>query len=187
MERAEASATDPPLSLPEGDFKSFCWGLLDEGIRYNQLPSDKVAKVGSHVGFLLHDLPDGKGRWISIHFRENLDSLQKFTGLDRAKAFLINLREDLRLLAERLAKELKDVRVIYGLSQLSAKWGENHGFKTAEYTPDPEILRAHCESIGFLSPQMNNPSLTLFSFGRKGFIREFLKGSKPASVPEPVR
>ena len=103
------------LTLPVPDFNSFCQQLFDEGLGYDQLPPTKVEKAGTHTSFLLHDYPDQPGRWISIHFRENLESLVNIkTSVARAKAFLINLGDDLHLLAERLAEELRDVDMIYG-------------------------------------------------------------------------
>ena len=103
------------LTLPVPDFNSFCQQLFDEGLGYDQLPPTKVEKAGTHTSILLHDYSGREGRWISIHFRESLESLVNIkTSVARAKAFLINLGDDLHLLAERLAEELRDVDMIYG-------------------------------------------------------------------------
>lgn len=164
-------------TLPVPDFNAFCGELYKEGLAYNQLPTEKVEKVGVHTSILLHDYPEREGRWISIHYREGLESLaDKETQLAWAKAFLINLGADLHLLSVRLVGDLRDVDMIYGLTQLSASWGRRHGFTTVQFTPDPEVIRNHCLSITGMPPQTNDQApLTLFSFERKAFIQEFYR------------
>ena len=167
-------------NLPVSDFNSFCEQLYAEGLDYNRLPEGSVEQVGKITSILLHGYPGKGGRWISIHFRESLGSLGSSKTLRaRARDFLINLGADLHILAERLKEDLRDVDMIYGLTQLSAAWGENHGFSTKKFTQDPEITRSHCESITGLPPQTNDKApLTLFAIGRDVFIEEFHRVSE---------
>lgn len=174
-------------TLPVPDFNAFCGELYKEGLAYNHLREDEVEKAGTITSILLHDYPEREGRWISLHFRESLESLANIkTPVARAKAFLINLGEDLHLLSERLAEDLGDVDMIYGLTQLSASWGRRHGFTTVQFTPDPEVIRNHCLSITGMPPQTNDQApLTLFSFERKAFIQEFyIEDSDNPKAPE---
>lgn len=164
------------LLLPDNKTLTiFCEELYEEGLAYDELPQDEVKKLGTHTSIVLHNYPDGTGRWASIHYRENLGQLAKIAKpAARARAFLMNLSVDLHLLAERLLKDLRDVRMIYGLTHLSASWGNRHSFTTEEFTPDPEKIRTHRQSITGLPSHINDQApLTLFSIERETFIREF--------------
>lgn len=165
------------LLLPVRGFYEFCKQLYEEGLGYNQLPQEIVERVGTNTSFLLHDYSQREGRWISIHFREGLESLaDNETQLAWTKAFLINLGADLYFLAEMLVGDLRDVDMIYGLSQVSAKWGKKHSFGTKLVTEDPEFIRMHIQSIKGLPPQTNGQApLTRFAIGREAFIQEFYK------------
>ncbi|MCL4418945.1 hypothetical protein M1146_02455 [Patescibacteria group bacterium] len=175
MAKEDQPGKSQALALPVADFDLFCKQLLEEGLGYDQLPQEIVEKVGTHTSILLHDYPQRDGRWVSIHYREGLESLAGIeTSLGRGKAFLTNLANDLHLLSERLEGDLRDVDMIYGLSQVSASWGGNHGFSTEKFTDDPEIIRRHIQSITGLPPQTNDQApLTLFVIGREVFLRHF--------------
>ena len=166
--------------------------LYVENKVYNQLTTrDKVEKVGTHTSFILHDFSEGVGRWVSIHFRENLKRLGNIgSSTGKAKAFLKVIGEDLDLLARRLKEDsrLNDVRMIFGLTTLSAAWGRKHGFATVHYTDDPELIRCHFESIADIFGQEADrlKSLTLFSISPERFIKEFLrKNSNDHRLPRP--
>lgn len=175
--------------LPGGDFDLFCEGLYQEGLAYDQLKKDTkdIKKVGEHASILLHDYPDREGRWISLHFREGLESfIEGKMKLGRARVFHNQIGADLNRLSERLLGDFGDVDMIYGLSQVSASWGERHSFTTKQFTPDLEITRNHCESIIGLPPQTNDKApLTLFAIGRNELIGEFY-GDGPSAPKEPV-
>lgn len=172
-------------TLPVGDFDLFCEGLYQEGLAYDQLSGDEIDKVGVITSIKLHDYPRREGRWISLHFRESLESLAK-TRLKRAEDFIRQIGADLHNLSERLLGDLKDVDMIYGLTQLSASWGERHSFTTKQFTPDLEITRNHCESIIGLPLRTNDKApLTLFAIGRNELIGEFY-GDGPSAPKEPV-
>jgi hypothetical protein len=167
-------------TLPIADFNSFCEELYSEGLGYDQLSEDELDKVGVITSIKLHDYPDREGRWISLHFRESLDPMAKdrFTW---AKGFIRQIGADLNRLSKRLLGDLKDVEMIYGLTQVSAKWGENHGFVTKHFTEDPEIVRNHCQSITGLPPQTNDKApLTLFVISRDALIEEYRDGGRSA-------
>lgn len=77
-------------TLPVPDFNAFCKQLFNEGLDYDQLPEGIVETVGTHTSIVLHDYPEREGRWMSIHFRENLESLARIeTPTARARAFFI--------------------------------------------------------------------------------------------------
>ncbi len=172
-------------TLPGGDFDLFCRQLLEEGLCYDQLSEDELDKVGVITSIKLHDYPQREGRWISLHFRESLESLAK-TRRKRVEGFIRQIGADLNRLSERLMEDLGDVDMIYGLTQVSAKWGGNHGFVTKLFTEDPEIIRKHCLSITGLPPQTNDKApLTLFAISRNGLIGEFY-GDGPSAPKEPV-
>lgn len=148
--------------------------LFEEALEYEEL---NPTEAGNYLRYLVHD----DGRWISIHFRGNLDQLRKIESrLERSKAFLRAIEKDLHLLAEALKEDLqlRDVRMIIGLSSLSASWGRKHGFTTLLYTTDEELISRHNDSI------TNNPNkgkgrltpLTLFFFAPRGFIAKFHRG-----------
>lgn len=175
----ERKHTGEPRALPlpvRGNYE-FCKQLYEEGLGYNQLPREIVERVGTNTSFLLHDYPQREGRWISIHFREGLKSFDNGkTPRARAEDFLTNLGADLYFLAERLLEDLGDVDMIYGLSQVSAKWGKKHSFGTKLVTEDPEFIRMHIQSIKDLPSQTNGQApLTRFAIGREAFIQEFYK------------
>ncbi len=172
-------------TLPVADFDLFCEGLYKEGLGYDQLREEEIDKVGVITSIKLHDYSQRDGRWISLHFRESLESLAK-TRLRRAEDFIRQIGADLHRLSERLLGDLGDVDMIYGLTQLSASWGERHSFTTEQFTPDPEVTRNHCESIIGLPPQTNDKApLTLFAIGRDVLIGEFY-GDGPSAPKAPV-
>lgn len=149
--------------------------LFQEARIYGQL---SPIVVGTHTSYLVHDDPEEVGgRWISIHFRENLGQLRDIkSGLQRSKAFLRAIEIDLHLLAEELKEgSLSDIGMIIGLTGLSASWGRNHGFTTLLYTDDEDLIRVHNASIA------GNPNgetdrlnpLNLFFFAPSGFIEKF--------------
>ncbi|KKR51031.1 MAG: hypothetical protein UT84_C0003G0026 [Candidatus Curtissbacteria bacterium GW2011_GWA1_40_16] len=178
MAKEQGVIGDPrAIDLPVQGFDAFCKQLLAEGINYDRLPPEQVEVVGTNTSILLHEYTQRAGRWISLHFRENLEPLAEVkTPVARAKAFLTNLGEDLHLLAGRLTGELSDVHMIYGLTQLSASWGRRHGFTTVQFTPDPEVTRNHRQSITDRPPQINDQTpLTLFLFEREPFVKRFLR------------
>lgn len=109
-------------NLPVPSLKEFCGGLYEEGLNYDRLSENELDKVGVITSIVLHDYPQGEGRWVSLHFRESLESLAK-TRLKRAEDFIRQIGADLNRLAERLFGDLGDVDMIYGLTQLSASWG----------------------------------------------------------------
>lgn len=167
-------------TLPVADFDLFCKELLEEGIGYDQLSEDEIDKVGVITSIKLHEYSDREGRWVSLHFRESLGSLAK-SPRKRAEDFIRQIGVDLNKLSKRLQGDLGDVDMIYGLTQVSAKWGGNHGFVTKLFTADPEIVRNHCDSITGLPPQTNNKApLTLFSIDRDALIREYSEGGRSA-------
>lgn len=164
------------LILSGLDPDQVCEELFVEGLEYDRLSPEKV---GIHTSFILHDLPEGAGQWISIHFRENLDKLSEIGSLlGKAREFVNQVEEDLHTLAQKLIEDqrLVKVKIILGLTDLSEKWGRRHGFATRQYTAAKKLIRRHKKSIA------DNPNptkkrvnpLTLFSFPRNAFIEEFL-------------
>ena len=162
-------------SLPISNIRRIGDLLFREALGYGQL---SPIVVGTHTSYLIHDDPEeGEGRWISIHFRENLEQLSEIKSwLERGKAFLEAIERDLHLLAETLKEgSLRDIRMIVGLTGLSASWGRRHGFTTLPYPAGEDLIRLHNDSIA------GNPSegkdrlnpLHLFCFAPGGFIREF--------------
>ncbi len=167
-------------TLPVRNFRLFCEQLYLEGLAYDKFPLGIFEKAGVHTSIRLHDHPQGNGRWASIHYREGLELLtDNKTQFAWGKAFLKNIAEDLHLLSERLTGDLRDVDIIYGLSQVSAKWGGNHGFTTQPFSNHPAVIEWHIRSIAGMPPQTNGQApLTLFAIGRETFLQHFHKVSK---------
>jgi hypothetical protein len=163
----------PKLDIrPIGDF------LFWEALRYGQL---EVVAVGKHTCYVIHSDPKGKKKpWVSFHYRRNLKLLCEIGSLlGKGEAFLKALEIDLHLLAKALIEDplLKDIRMLVGLSGLSALWGRRHGFTTALYTADEKLIRRHNDSIAD-NPNRGKGRLTplhLFFIKPRGFIREFHK------------
>lgn len=152
--------------------------LFQEALRYGKL---SPIVVDTHTSYLIHNYPgEGEGRWISIHFRENLEQLSKIgSWLERSKTFLKAIKKDLYLLAKALKEDsrLSDIRMIIGLTGLSASWGRKHGFTTLPYPVGEEFIRLYNDSItGNPDKETDrlNP-LNLFFFAPRGFIEEFYK------------
>jgi len=154
------------------------WDLLAEAFQYPELvEAEEIEKVGTFTSFRLHE--SRVGRWISIHFRENLHLLLAIgSEWDQGKAFITGVQKDLELLAQKLEElRLSDVGMVIGLSGISEKWGRKHGFTTMLFTKNKRIIRKHNRSIA------NNPRalkdklnpLNLFLFPRLDFIEEFSK------------
>ena len=152
--------------------------LLAEAFEYPELvEAEEIEIVGTFTSFRLHESLEGVGQWVSIHFRENLDRLQKIESeITQTKEFLRGIKEDLHLLAQELKKaRLADVGIVIGLTGLSETWGRKHGFWTFLFTRNKRIIKRHNRSIA------NNPRalkdklnpLNLFLFPRNGFIEEF--------------
>ncbi|MFC1630095.1 hypothetical protein ACFL06_01005 [Patescibacteria group bacterium] len=166
------------LTLPEPSVRRIGTFLLGEAFKYDQL---RPFEIGTHTSYLIHDDPGRwEWRWISIHYRRNLRQLGRIDSwLRRGVAFLRALEIDLHLLAKALEEDpqLRDVRMIIGLSSVSASWGRKHGFTTLPYTDNDEVISRHNSSI------TDNPNkekgrlipLTLFFFRSHGFIKEFHK------------
>ncbi|OGD84744.1 hypothetical protein A2165_03195 [Candidatus Curtissbacteria bacterium RBG_13_40_7] len=128
------------------------------------------------TSFLLHDIPQLGGQIVSIHYRDNLDQLRGMTDRKAGETFLRALHDDLHYLAQILKEGgLRDARMIVGLTTLSAKWGERHGFTTFLYSNDPELIRLHLASIDGLPFQDKKKlsPLTLFLISPTRFIKEF--------------
>jgi len=165
-------------TLPKPNIRRIGDLLFWEAILYDQL---RLITIGTHTSCLIHYDPKRRKRpWISIHYRRNLDQLGRIDSwLERGEAFLKALEIDLHLLAKALKEDprLRDIRMIIGLSSLSASWGRNHGFTTLLYSVDEKLIRLHNNSI------VGNPNegtdrlkpLTLFFFAPHGFIKEFYK------------
>ena len=170
------------VPYPVRGFFGFCKHLYEEGLGYDKLPEEQVKIIGKHTSILLHDYPHRKGRWISLHFREGLESFTEGKmKLGMVRDFRNQIGADLNCLSKKLLGDLGDVDMVYGLSQVSAEWGGNHGFTTKLVTKDPEFIRTHCESITGLPPQTNNqPPLTLFSISRDALIGEYYGNGRSA-------
>ena len=165
-----------------GDF------LFDEALQYDQL---EFVAVGTHTCYIIHYDPEGKKRpWVSFHYRRNLKQLSDIVGSDVkdyrrkireiSRTFLTTLEVDLHLFAVEMIENplLKDVRILVGLSGLSAPWGRHHGFTTALYADDEETIRRHNDSIADY-PSRDKEVLTplnLFFITPRRFIKEFHKG-----------
>lgn len=151
--------------------------LYHEGMSYEKLKQNATT-VGTHLSFILLR----EGRAISIHFREGLEELEKYKGrpFKTMKKFLRNLREDLGKLASKLEEEprLFNVKEIWGLCNLSARWGERHGFITKIWSRNRKKVAKFEQSIvgkpdvGSLA---SNQPLCLFFHNRDSFRLEFLK------------
>ena len=162
--------------LPKLDIRPIGDLLFKEALEYDRL--EPIA-VGTLTSYVIHFDPKGKKKpWVSIHYRRNLKQLGDINSLlERGEVFLRALEIDLHLLAATLKEDprLKDVRMIVGLSGLSASWGRKHGFYTALYTTDEKLILRHDDSI------VDNPNkgkgqpkpLHLFFITPHGFIREF--------------
>jgi len=174
--------TLPKLDIrPIGDFL-FCEALI-----YDQL---EVVPVGTHVSYLIHFDPKGKKRpWVEFHYRRGLKQLSNIVDLDGidsrrkireiSRTFLRTLEIDLHLFAKELKENplLRDIRMLVGLSGLSAPWGRKHGFYTVLYTADEDFILLHNASISD-NPNKGKNRLTplhLFFITPRGFIREFHK------------
>lgn len=160
------------LSLKEKALgkKLFLEGMLYEGLKNN------TTVVGTHLSFILHR----EGRAISIHFREGLEELEKYKDrpIKMMKKFLGNLREDLGELASMLEEDPKlfKVKEIWGLCNLSARWGERHGFITKIWSKNPKKITKYEQSI-MGKPSVGNLALNqplyLFFHNRDSFRSEF--------------
>jgi len=163
----------PKLDIsPIGDF------LFQEALEYGQL---EPTAVGTHTCYIIHSEPEKKKPpWMSFHYRRGLELLCGISSRwEQGEAFLRGLEIDLHLLAEALVKDplLRDIRMLIGLSSLSAPWGRRHGFYTALYADDEKTIRRHNDSIA------NNPNegksrlapLHLFFITPRGFIEQFYK------------
>ena len=151
--------------------------LFFEGVLYDEIKQNAV-KVGTHLSFLIHR----GGQEISIHFREGLEELNKYKNrpIKVMKKFLENIEDDLGQLASMLEKDslLINVEEIWGLCNLSARWGERHGFITKMWSMDVKKITKFEQSItgkpsvGKLAlPQ----PLNLFFHRKDTFISEFLR------------
>lgn len=146
-----------------------------------QFPKINFDKVGIHTSFRVHKPEDGL-EFISIHFRRNLDRIKARFNTQVAREFIGNLSGDLKDLACRLNTDpvLGKVRMIYGLTSLSAKWGNRHGFQTTPYTSDSVLLRIHEESLAERPLPADTDklsSLHIFSYEVKKFIDKYFQGS----------
>ena len=170
-----------------GDLKQGGACTIDTDIQPGVLYTVRTVKAGDEVitltSFMLHDNPEDNAKWggpfVSIHFRENLPELFSIVSeFDRWKAFLHALGSDLYCLAQILKEgNLRGVRMIVGLTTLSAKWGENHGFSTHIYSTDHDEIEEHLRSVG-LPFQGRWPPLTIFVHQTHTFIEEFLGKSR---------
>jgi hypothetical protein len=172
-------------TLPKLDIRRIGDFLFCEALIYDQL---EVVPVGTHVSYLIHFDPKGKKRpWVEFHYRRGLKQLSNIVdsdGIDSrrkireiSKTFLRTLEIDLHLFAKELKENplLRDIRMLVGLSGLSALWGRRHGFTTALYTDDEKLIRRHDDSITD-NPNKGKNRLTplhLFFITPRRFIREF--------------
>jgi hypothetical protein len=152
--------------------------LFIEALQFSKINFDKV---GIHTSFRVHK-PEAGFEFISIHFRRNLDSVKARFSTQVAREFIGNLRGDLKDLAGRLNTDpvLEKVKMIYGLTSLSAKWGSRHGFQTEHYTSNPALLAIHEASLPVEISSVEEsklPPLHLFSYEVKKFIDRYLQGS----------
>ena len=151
--------------------------LFVEGVLYEELKQNATI-VGAHLSFMLHR----KGRIASIHFREGLEELEKYKDrpIKMMKEFLGNIRGDLGQLALMLDEDprLLNVKEIWGLCNLSARWGERHGFITKTWSKSSEKIAKFEQSI-MEKPNIDgmalNQPLSLFIHNRDSFKSEFLK------------
>jgi hypothetical protein len=151
--------------------------LFVEGMLYQELKQNATI-IGTHLSFMLHR----KGRIVSIHFREGLEELEKYKDrpIKMMKEFLGNIRGDLGQLALMLDEDprLLNVKEIWGLCNLSARWGERHGFITKTWSRSSEKIAKFEQSI-MGKPNIDgmalNQPLSLFIHNRDNFKSEFLK------------
>jgi hypothetical protein len=151
--------------------------LFVEGMLYQELKQNATI-IGTHLSFMLHR----KGRIVSIHFREGLEELEKYKDrpIKMMKEFLGNIRGDLGQLALMLDEDprLLNVKEIWGLCNLSARWGERHGFITKTWSRSSEKIAKFEQSI-MEKPNIDgmalNQPLSLFIHNRDSFKSEFLK------------
>ncbi len=151
--------------------------LFVEGMLYQELKQNATI-VGTHLSFMLHR----RGRIVSIHFREGLEELEKYKDrpIKMMKEFLGNIQEDLGQLALMLDEDprLLNVKEIWGLCNLSARWGERHGFITKIWSRNLEKIAKFEQSIKGkpnLDRMALNQPLSLFMHKRDSFRLEFLK------------
>lgn len=143
-------------------------------VLYTLRTAEAEDELSTHTSFVFHISPQW-GEIITIHFRENLPKLFDIVSeWDRRKAFLGALQLDFDRLARISQQEiLRGVQMIVGLTHLSAKWGERHGFTTVTYSKERNQIIAHLASIG-LPFQGKLPPLTTFIHQTHTFIDEFL-------------
>ena len=149
--------------------------LFLEGMYYEELKQN-ITVVGTHLSFVLHR----GGQEISIHFREGLEELEKYKDrpIKMMKKFLGNLQEDLGELASMLEEDPKLLKVkeIWGLCNLSARWGERHGFITKIWSRNPKKITKYEQSVTGRPSVGNlalNQPLYLFFHNRDSFRSEF--------------
>ena len=151
--------------------------LFFEGLRYDELKQNTIV-VGSHLSFMLHH----EGHAISLHFREGLEGLKKYKDepIKMMKKFLGNIQDDLGQLASMLKEDprLISVKEVWGLCNLSARWGERHGFITKVWSKNPKKIAVFEQSITG-KPQVANfeisQPLYLFFHNKDTFRSEFSK------------
>ena len=149
--------------------------LFIEGLYYDKLKQNAIV-VGSHLSFMLHH----EGQIISIHFREGLERLKKYKDepIQMMKKFLGNIQDDLGQLASMLKEDpqLISVKEIWGLCNLSARWGERHGFITKVWSNNPKKIAVFEQSITGKPQVANfeiNQPLSLFFHNKDTFRSEF--------------
>ena len=162
--------------------------LLKEGLEYNRLKFLKpkmfmTPKGSNHLNYVIHDeqIPP----FISIHFRSGLKKLAPLELIKRWKEFNKNLQIDFFALVQEFTNnpKLKDVKLIYGLTNLPAKWGKKYGgFSTATYSDDPNILALHGASIAGMNVDTTSGPLTLFWMTKEKLFETF---GKPVGEKSP--
>lgn len=132
----------PELNIhPIGDI------LYVEGLVYGDL---ELVRVGAHTSYVVHDCLGTEDQWISIHFRENLERLRAIPSLrKKVEAFFEAIGADLSLLAKALKEDpkLSRIKIIYGLTSLSAGWGKRNGFAIQTYSEDQGLVGLHDRTI----------------------------------------
>lgn len=157
--------------------KMFGKKLFLEGMLYEELKQN-TTKVGTHLSFMIHS----GGKVVSIHFREGLEELEEYKDqpIKMMKKFLGNIREDLGQLASMLEEDsrLFNVKEIWGLCNLSARWGKRHGFITKTWSRNRDKVAKFEQSItgkpNIDSLAISQP-LSLFIHNRDSFRSEFSK------------
>ena len=151
--------------------------LFLEGLHYEEI-KEYATTVGVHLSFVLHR----ESQIISIHFREGLEELEKYKNkpIKMMKKFLGNIQGDLRQLALMLEEDSKllSVKEIWGLCNLSARWGERHGFITKTWSNNLKKIAKFEQSITG-KPSIDNLAINqplyLFFHNRDSFKAEFSK------------